>query len=75
MPDAETVPITAARGEVSHDEGINARLTLADLAARPPAFREGGTVTGGNSSPLNDGAARRGPGHRLPLGSRLNHGP
>jgi len=28
-----------------------------DLATKRPAFRKGGTVTGGNSSPLNDGAA------------------
>jgi acetyl-CoA acetyltransferase family protein len=28
-----------------------------ELAAKRPAFRAGGTVTGGNSSPLNDGAA------------------
>ena len=28
-----------------------------ELAAKRPAFRPGGTVTGGNSSPLNDGAA------------------
>ncbi|HYZ56292.1 MAG TPA: thiolase family protein, partial [Streptosporangiaceae bacterium] len=32
-------------------------LTLEQLASRPAAFRKGGTVTGGNSSPLNDGAA------------------
>jgi acetyl-CoA acyltransferase len=44
-------------GEVSQDEGIRPELTLADLAAKRPAFRAGGTVTGGNSSPLNDGAA------------------
>jgi acetyl-CoA acyltransferase len=44
-------------GDVRDDEGIRADLTMAQLAARPPAFREGGTVTGGNSSPLNDGAA------------------
>jgi acetyl-CoA acyltransferase len=53
-----TVP---ARGgpeaTVSADEGIRADLTLEDLASRKPAFRAGGTVTGGNSSPLNDGAA------------------
>ncbi|HYB48105.1 MAG TPA: thiolase family protein [Streptosporangiaceae bacterium] len=55
--DAETEPVTTSRGEVRHDEGINARLTAAELAAKPPAFRAGGTVTGGNSSPLNDGAA------------------
>ena len=55
--DAETAPVTTSRGEVRHDEGINARLTLEDLAGKAPAFRKGGTVTGGNSSPLNDGAA------------------
>jgi acetyl-CoA acyltransferase len=53
----EIIPVTAPPGEVTADEGIKPELTLADLAARPPAFRKGGTVTGGNSSPLNDGAA------------------
>jgi acetyl-CoA acyltransferase len=58
----EIVPVTVpARGgpeaTVSADEGIRADLTLEDLASRKPAFRAGGTVTGGNSSPLNDGAA------------------
>jgi acetyl-CoA acyltransferase len=55
--DAEIVPVTTTRGEVRHDEGIKAGLSAAELAAKPAAFREGGTVTGGNSSPLNDGAA------------------
>ena len=55
--DAEIVPVRTAAGEVRRDEGIKAGLTLEDLAARPAAFRPGGTVTGGNSSPLNDGAA------------------
>jgi acetyl-CoA acyltransferase len=55
--DAEIVPIPAERAVVRHDEGINASLTAEELAARKPAFRKGGTVTGGNSSPLNDGAA------------------
>jgi len=55
--DTQTVPVTTRRGVVRHDEGINASLTAGELAARPPAFRQGGTVTGGNSSPLNDGAA------------------
>ena len=55
--DAETAPVTTSRGEVRQDEGINAGLTLAELAAKRRAFRNGGTVTGGNSSPLNDGAA------------------
>jgi acetyl-CoA acetyltransferase family protein len=55
--DAEIVPISTERAVVRHDEGINASLTAEELAARQPAFRPGGTVTGGNSSPLNDGAA------------------
>jgi acetyl-CoA acyltransferase len=42
---------------VTADEGIRDGLTLAELAAKRPAFRRDGTVTGGNSSPLNDGAA------------------
>jgi acetyl-CoA acyltransferase len=55
--DAETVPVSTSRGEVRHDEGIKGDLTLAELAGKRAAFRAGGTVTGGNSSPLNDGAA------------------
>ena len=46
-----------AGGEVTSDEGIKASITLEELAGKRPAFRKGGTVTGGNSSPLNDGAA------------------
>jgi acetyl-CoA acyltransferase len=53
----EIVQVTAPHGEVSSDEGIRADLTIGDLAAAKPAFRAGGTVTGRNSSPLNDGAA------------------
>jgi acetyl-CoA acetyltransferase family protein len=53
----EIVPVTAPGGEVTVDEGIRPDLTLEDLASRKPAFRTGGTVTGGNSSPLNDGSA------------------
>ena len=55
--ETQMVPVTTKRGEVTTDEGINASLTAEELAAKPPAFRPGGTVTGGNSSPLNDGAA------------------
>jgi len=54
---AEVVPVTTPAGEVAADEGIRDDLTLAELAAKRPAFRRDGTVTGGNSSPLNDGAA------------------
>lgn len=53
----EIVAVQAPHGAVTQDEGIRADLTAAELAGRPPAFREGGTVTGGNSSGLNDGAA------------------
>jgi acetyl-CoA acyltransferase len=54
---AEIVPVTTQAGTVTADEGIKAGITLAELAAKKPAFRKDGTVTGGNSSPLNDGAA------------------
>jgi acetyl-CoA acetyltransferase family protein len=53
----EIVSVGTGRGEVTADEGINASLTMDELAAKRPAFRTDGTVTGGNSSPLNDGAA------------------
>ena len=55
--DDEIVPVPAQAGPVIRDEGIRPGLTLEELAAKQPAFRTGGTVTGGNSSPLNDGAA------------------
>jgi acetyl-CoA acyltransferase len=53
--DAELVGVEGVA--LRYDEGIKPDLTLADLAARKPAFAKDGTVTGGNSSPLNDGAA------------------
>jgi acetyl-CoA acetyltransferase family protein len=55
--DAEIVPVGTGRGEFAADEGIKGGITAEELAAKPAAFRSGGTVTGGNSSPLNDGAA------------------
>jgi acetyl-CoA acetyltransferase family protein len=42
---------------VKTDEGPRADTTLEKLAKLRPAFREGGTVTAGNASTLNDGAA------------------
>jgi acetyl-CoA acetyltransferase family protein len=42
---------------VSEDEGPREDTSLEKLAKLKPAFREGGTVTAGNSSTLNDGAA------------------
>jgi 3-oxoadipyl-CoA thiolase len=57
----EIVPIEApVNGEVKlveHDEGPRSDTTLEKLAKLRPAFREGGTVTAGNASQLNDGAA------------------
>ena len=42
---------------VDTDEHPRPSTTLADLARLRPAFQEGGTVTAGNSSGINDGAA------------------
>lgn len=39
------------------DESVREDSTPAALAKLKPVFRQGGTVTAGNSSPLNDGAA------------------
>jgi 3-oxoadipyl-CoA thiolase len=46
-----------AVGDVTRDEHPRPDTTLEKLAALKPAFRENGTVTAGNSSGLNDGAA------------------
>ncbi len=43
--------------EVTQDECPRPDTSLAKLAALPPAFKEGGTVTAGNAPPLSDGAA------------------
>jgi 3-oxoadipyl-CoA thiolase len=42
---------------VSDDEGPREETSLEKLSALKPVFREGGSVTAGNSSTLNDGAA------------------
>ncbi|MYS25241.1 acetyl-CoA acyltransferase [Streptomyces sp. DvalAA-14] len=56
--DPETVPVTRADGvTVTEDESIREDTTAERLAALRPVFREGGSVTAGNSSPMNDGAA------------------
>ena len=39
------------------DELVRAGTTIEGLAKLPPAFKPGGSVTAGNSSPLSDGAA------------------
>ncbi|HEX8730722.1 MAG TPA: thiolase family protein [Ktedonobacterales bacterium] len=54
----EIVPVTLPDGTVvSLDEGPRRDTSLERLAALEPAFIAGGTVTAGNSSPLNDGAS------------------
>ncbi|ARC56651.1 3-oxoadipyl-CoA/3-oxo-5,6-dehydrosuberyl-CoA thiolase [Frondihabitans sp. 762G35] len=42
---------------LTRDEGIRADTSLEALGALKPAFRATGSVTAGNSSPLNDGAS------------------
>ncbi len=56
--DREIVPVTLPDGTVvAKDDGPRPTSTLEKLASLEPAFRPGGTVTAGNSCPLNDGAA------------------
>ena len=54
------VPVPQKKGEpilVSRDEHPRADTTLEAMAKLRPAFRQGGTVTAGNASGINDGAA------------------
>jgi acetyl-CoA acetyltransferase family protein len=51
----EIVPVPGV--DLARDESIRADTSMAALARLRPAFRPQGTVTAGNSSPLNDGAA------------------
>ena len=54
----EIVPITRPDGQVvDTDDSPRPGTTLEKLAALDPVFRPGGTVTAGNCTPLNDGAA------------------
>ena len=54
----ELVAVALADGTtVEKDEGPRADTSLEKLASLKPAFEKDGTVTAGNSSPLNDGAA------------------
>ncbi len=61
--DAEITPVPITLGKkgeqslFSRDEQPRRDTTLEKLAALKPAFREGGSVTAGNSSGINDGAA------------------
>ena len=60
--DDEIVPVEVAQRKgdpvtVHSDEGIRPDTAIERLATLPPVFREGGTITAGNASPLNDGAS------------------
>ena len=56
--DWEITPIEVPDGRTIHDDdGPRPNTTLEKLATLPPAFDPEGTVTAGNSCPLNDGAA------------------
>ena len=62
--DNEIVPIEApvlpkkrTTATITSDQGPRSNTSMEALANLPAVFREGGTVTAGNSSPLNDGAA------------------
>ena len=58
--EVEAVPVPQPKAEpelFSRDESVRAQSSMEALARLKPAFRAGGTVTAGNSSPINDGAA------------------
>ncbi|MFB7929998.1 thiolase family protein [Streptomyces sp. NPDC056039] len=61
--EAESVPVAVPQRKgdplvFDADECVRADASLASMAKLKPSFREeGGTVTAGNASPLNDGAA------------------
>jgi len=53
----DTKETAVVDGVVDRDECNRADTTLEGLAALPPAFEQGGTVTAGNASQLSDGAS------------------
>jgi len=50
-----TVPVPGVN--LTRDESIRAGSTVEKLATLTPSFRQDGTITAGNASPLNDGAS------------------
>ena len=57
---AELLPVTVPGKQavvIERDEGPRADTSMEKLSKLKAAFRDGGTVTAGNSSSLNDGAA------------------
>jgi acetyl-CoA C-acetyltransferase len=56
--DREIIPVPLPNGETfSKDDSPRPGTNMEALSQLQPAFREGGSVTAGNSCPLNDGAA------------------
>lgn len=53
----EIVPVQTPAGLVELDQGVRPTSTPETLAKLNPVFAESGTVTAGNSSTINDGAA------------------
>ena len=58
----QIVPVTVAQAKgaaqvIERDEGMRPETTLEGLAKLKPVVRPGGTVTAGNASGINDGAA------------------
>ena len=54
------VPVPQKKGDpelFARDESVRADASLESLARLKPVFRKDGSVTAGNSSPINDGAA------------------
>jgi 3-oxoadipyl-CoA thiolase len=59
-PEIVSVPVPQRKGDpvvIEEDEGPRQDSTVEKLATLRPAFQKDGTVTAGNASPLNDGAA------------------
>jgi len=52
---AEVIPVPGT--DLVRDEGIRPDSSVQSLSTLKPAFRHDGTVTAGNSSPINDGAS------------------
>jgi len=56
--DREIAPIEVPDGRtIAADDGPRPNTTIEKLAELPPVFKPDGTVTAGNSCPLNDGSA------------------
>jgi acetyl-CoA acyltransferase len=75
---AEIIQVPGAA--LARDEGIRDDTSAESLAPLKPAFREGGSVTAGNSSPLSDGASmlviggENAPVHAEPLARIIGRG-